>query len=57
MPKWPYDPNDVIKNFITELKVNPFVKEIDRFDDFFQGIENFSDVLKFSPSQLNQDDL
>ena len=41
----------MIKNYITELKEKHFVKEIDRFYDFFQGIE------KFSSSQLNQDDL
>ena len=39
--KWQYHPNDVINNFITKLKMKPFVKEIDIFDDFFQGIEKF----------------
>ncbi|WP_208081304.1 hypothetical protein, partial [Bacteroides uniformis] len=33
------------------------MKKIDRFDDFFQGIEKFSYVLKLASSQLNQDDL
>ena len=26
IPKWPYDPNDVIKNYIIELKMKHFVK-------------------------------
>ena len=31
-------------------------ERIDRFNDFFQGIEIFSDILKFASNQLNQDD-
>ena len=52
-----YDPNDVIKNYIKELKMKPFLKEEDKFDDFFQGMENFSDVIKYVSSQLSQEDV
>ena len=37
--------------------MKPFVKEIDGFDDLFQGMEKFSNIIKFASSQLNQDDL
>ena len=53
MPKRLYDPNDVIKIDITELKMKPFVKEIDGFDDLFQGMEIFLDIIKFASSQLS----
>ena len=56
MPKRLYDPNDAIKNYITQLKLKPFVKEKDGFDDLFQGMENFSDIIKYASSQLIQDD-
>ena len=37
--------------------MKPFIKEINGFDDLFQGMENFSDIIKFASSQLNSDDL
>ena len=55
MPRRLYDPNYVIKNYITELKLKPFVKEEDRFDDLFQGMEIFSDIIKYASNQLSPD--
>ena len=55
MLKMLYDPNDVIKNYITELKLKPFVKEKDGFDDLFQGMDSFSEIIKYASSQLSQD--
>ena len=52
-----YDPNDVIKNNMAKHKMKPFIKEEDKFDDFFQGVKNFSDIVKRVSSQLNQENV
>ena len=36
--------------------MKPLLKEEDKFDDFFQGMENFSNVIKYVSSQLSQED-
>ena len=46
MPRRLYDPNNVIKNDIIKLKTKPFIKEEDKFDDSFQGFEDFFDIVK-----------
>ena len=43
--KWP----------IIELKIKPFVKVEDGFDDLFQGMDSFSEIIKYASSQLSQD--
>ena len=36
--------------------MKPFVKEEDGFEDLFQGMEKFLDIIKYASSQLRRND-
>ena len=52
-----YDPNNVVQNFSTALKVIPFMHEKDVFDDLFEGTEKFTDVLNMASNKLSVADI
>lgn len=56
MPKRPYHPNDVVQNFNTNIKLKPFLNEKDIFDDLFEGVDKFTDVLKIASNKLSEGD-
>ena len=48
-----FEPNDVVKNFTTAIKVRVFSGEEDPFDDMFQTQCSFTEVLHLAQTQLS----
>ena len=52
-----YDPNQIAQNFIAMVKIRKFSHEDDPFDDFFEQVEQFSQVFHLASLNLDLGDL
>lgn len=52
-----YDPNGIVKEFSTMVKVKQFTYEEDVFDDLFLQVETFSQVLHLASLLLTPEDI